>query len=109
VRVGQDPSEFVKQTFTLLKDSQTSWPQFWHDWRGGAGRASGTQVGDYSGSVWTEWEKSLTQFEGVADRPQTDQAVSLLYDEIGALWKPIAEHDDWSLFKQKLSDIALAV
>ena len=108
-RPNQDPSEFVKQTFTLLKDSQTPWPEFWHDWRGGADRASGKQSGDYKGAAWKEWQKALAEFEGVAERPQTDRPVSLLYDEIGALWKPIAAHDDWSLFKQKLSDIALAV
>ena len=108
-RPNQDPSEFVKQTFTLLKDSQTPWPEFWHDWRGGADRASGKQSGDYKGAAWKDWQKALAEFEGVAERPQTDRPVSLLYDEIGALWKPIAAHDDWSLFKQKLSDIALAV
>ena len=108
-RPNQDPSEFVKQTFTLLKDSQTPWPEFWHDWRGGADRASGKQSGDYKGAAWKDWQKALAGFEGVAERPQTDRPVSLLYDEIGALWKPIAAHDDWSLFKQKLSDIALAV
>ena len=108
-RPNQDPSEFVKQTFTLLKDSQTPWPEFWHDWRGGADRASGKQSGDYKGAAWKEWQKALAEFEGAAQRPQTDRPVSLLYDEIGALWKPIAAHDDWSLFKQKLSDIALAV
>ena len=108
-RPNQDPSEFVKQTFTLLKDSQTPWPEFWHDWRGGADRASGKQSGDYKGAAWKEWQKALAEFEGAAERPQTDRPVSLLYDEIGALWKPIAAHDDWSLFKQKLSDIALAV
>ena len=108
-RPNQDPSEFVKQTFTLLKDSQTPWPEFWHDWRGGADRASGKQSGDYKGAAWKEWQKALAEFEGAAERPQTDRPVSLLYDEIGALWKPIANHDDWSLFKQKLSDIALAV
>lgn len=30
---------------------------------------------------------------------------TLLYDEIEALWKPIAEDDDWSLFYEKLAEI----
>ena len=30
---------------------------------------------------------------------------TLLYDEIEALWAPIAERDDWSLFEAKLADI----
>jgi len=32
--------------------------------------------------------------------------VTMLIDEVEALWAPIAERDDWSLFETKLRDIA---
>jgi len=37
----------------------------------------------------------------VAEGPKTDKPESLLYGEIGEIWQPIAEHDDWSAFEQK--------
>ena len=32
--------------------------------------------------------------------------VSLVIEEVEALWAPIAERDDWSLFEAKLRDIS---
>jgi serine/tyrosine/threonine adenylyltransferase len=32
--------------------------------------------------------------------------VTMLIDEVEALWAPIAERDDWSLFESKLRDVA---
>jgi len=37
-----------------------------------------------------------------------DRPASLLYDEIGALWKPIDEHDDWSDFETKVATYSRA-
>ncbi len=34
-----------------------------------------------------------------------DEPVTLLYDDIEALWAPIAERDDWSRFAAKLTEI----
>jgi len=31
---------------------------------------------------------------------------TLLIDDVEALWAPIAESDDWSLFEAKLAEIA---
>lgn len=36
---------------------------------------------------------------------QNEQPCTLLIDEIEAIWKPIAEKDDWSLFENKLQSI----
>ncbi len=35
------------------------------------------------------------------------QPCSMLIDEVEAIWKPIAEQDDWSLFEAKLQKIAV--
>lgn len=102
-------AEFVRQTFILLNESRTAWPEFWHDWRGGAGRHGADQIKTYEGQGWTEWAHNLAQFESVAERPETESPASLLYDEIGALWQPIAEDDDWSLFEAKRAELSSGI
>jgi hypothetical protein len=39
------------------------------------------------------------------NRPEPEE---LLYDEIEAIWAPIASEDDWSLFEAKLQRIGEA-
>ena len=89
--------EFVRATFTYLRESQLDWPTFWHDWQGGAARADGEQIGDYDPA----WINKLKAFEVAGNRPDTDSPESLLHDEIGGIWQPIAEDDDWTVFEQK--------
>jgi uncharacterized protein YdiU (UPF0061 family) len=93
----QTDSEFVRDTFIYLKDSQVDWPNFWHDWQGGAERAETAQLGTYDG----DWVGKLKAFNAVSDAPETTTPESLLYGEIGDIWQPISEHDDWSAFEQK--------
>jgi len=95
-------AEFIRQTFTYLNQSRNPWPEFWHDWQGGAGRADGAQIGTYEGQAFEDWAAQFKTYQANRNRPDTDRPASLLYDEIGALWAPIAEHDDWSAFEAKL-------
>jgi len=101
---------FIMQTFRYLENSQCSWPQFWHDWQGGAGQfmqAKKSPNSDYyTGEEFAEWLSVFGQYEATGKPAQTDKPVSLLYDEIGELWKPIDEHDDWSAFEAKLATYA---
>jgi len=89
--------EFVRDTFSYLQKSQVDWPSFWHDWQGGAARADGYQISEYDGA----WVKALGAFDSISTPRQSERPESLLYDEIGEIWAPIAEHDDWSAFEQK--------
>ena len=97
---------FIMQTFRFLEESQCVWPQFWHDWQGGAGqiiRAKKSPNSDYyAGEDFAEWLTALGQFEPAGGPAETENPASLLYEEIGALWAPIDEHDDWSAFDSKL-------
>jgi len=97
---------FIMQTFRFLENSQCSWPQFWHDWQGGAGQTTQAKKSPnsefYTGEEFADWFTAFGQYEAVGSPSETDSSVSLLYDEIGALWKPIDEHDDWSAFETKL-------
>ena len=98
---------FIMQTFKFLEHSQCSWPQLWHDWQGGAGqvmRAKKSPNKDfYTGEDFADWLTAFGQYEPAGGPPETEVPASLLYDEIGALWEPIAEMDDWSDFEAKLA------
>ncbi|MEP1229445.1 MAG: protein adenylyltransferase SelO family protein [Litorimonas sp.] len=99
---GQADIDFVRQTFTMLHQTRHSWPDFWHDWQGGAGRVDTPQIGTYEGQAFTDWLALFKGYTANKPRPDTDKPASLLYDEIAALWAPIAQNDDWSLFETKL-------
>ena len=98
--------ELIRATFKLLQNAGYSWPDFWHDWQGGAARAGGAQIGEYSGAEFEDWLTLLKAHEPIMDRPKTDKPASLIYEEIGELWKPIADNDDWSAFDLKLKSFA---
>jgi len=102
-------SQFIRQTFTMLHRSQAAWPDFWHDWQGGAGRADSDQIGNYSDPIYHDWLEQFKSYIPNQSRPDTDRPASLLYDEIGALWAPISEHDDWSLFEEKLASFTASI
>jgi len=99
--------DFIMQTFRYLENSQCSWPQFFYDWQGGAGqliRAKKSPNSDfYTGQEFAEWLTAFGQYESSGEAPDNEKPASLLYDEIGELWKPIDKHDDWSVFEAKLS------
>ena len=97
--------DFVLQTFKYLEDSQASWPQFWHDWQGGAG-AQKTALKSpnndfYQGEQFDDWFKTFSTYESL--ELTAKPYASLLYDEIGALWEPIDKEDDWSDFEAKVA------
>ncbi|MGB6230808.1 MAG: YdiU family protein [Litorimonas sp.] len=90
---------FVKATFDALKASRASWPYFFHDWVGGPARSP---LQDYPDSIWSDWKAAYAELEPCGPQPDTERPATLLYDEIGALWQPIADHDDWSTFRDTL-------
>jgi uncharacterized protein YdiU (UPF0061 family) len=96
-------TEFVLSTFKILEDTQVSWPQFWHDWCGGSPKDI-TQYGE----AFSDWKQLYAGYDTVSEKPE-GEAASLIYEEIGALWQPIAEQDDWSDFEAKLSSFERAI
>jgi len=100
--------EFILQTFRYLENSQCSWPQFWHDWKGGAGRLSRAKKSPnsefYTGENFTDWLTVFGQYVGTGEPQEIDKPTSLLYEEIGALWEPIVKDNDWSHFDEKLKN-----
>ena len=102
-RLGLAPKDmetdtgFVRDTFIYLQESQTPWAAFWHDWQGGGDRAERDQIETYDPA----WVERIKVFDDVSKRPETDLPESLLYAEIGEIWQPIVEDDDWTAFEQK--------
>lgn len=95
-------TEFVLSTFRLLEESQVSWPDFWHDWRGGVSEK------DAYGSEFAEWKRAYGRYETLCSAPKEAAPATLIYEEIGALWEPIAMQDDWSLLEEKLKSFKRA-
>jgi serine/tyrosine/threonine adenylyltransferase len=121
-RLGLEPKDvesdgaFVTALFGFLLSSQAPYEQFFFDWRGGAAsaeRAARSPSADhYSSPAFRPVADLLEVYSPSADckldhpyfarqRPRT-----MLIEEVEAIWAPIAERDDWSLFAQTLDEIA---
>ncbi|MEM9964188.1 MAG: YdiU family protein [Asticcacaulis sp.] len=88
---------------------------FFFDWFGGslseARALNGPRKGFYQGEAFAPFRTLLKPYEAVDATRLTHavfaqpEPVTLIYEEIEALWTPIAEADDWSQFEQKLAKI----
>lgn len=101
--------DFVMQSFKWLETSQADLAQFFFDFTGGAEKLSSARKSPnkefYQGEGFEDWLNSLKSYESQARKTNQQGAVSLIHSDIEALWAPIAEHDDWSLFSAKLDAI----
>ncbi|PXA99080.1 YdiU family protein [Nostoc sp. 3335mG] len=121
-RLGLEPrgeeenSAFVAALFGFLSASKAPYEQFFFDWRGGAVSAEraarSPAAGFYASDAFRPVADALETFAPSADanlahpyfgrqKPRT-----MLIDEMEAIWTPIAESDDWGLFRQALGEIA---
>ncbi|MES2966038.1 MAG: YdiU family protein [Bdellovibrionota bacterium] len=103
----------------LLAASQVHFEQFFHDWFGGSlSRERALRSPEASLYVGPAYENFLDTIRdwpaapGVGDKLEDPyfaraKPCMLLIDEIEAIWAPIAEKDDWSLFEKKIDDIRL--
>ena len=107
---------FLQGLFDWLTQSQAGWDQFFHDWFGGGASAQraaeSPQAALYTTSAFAPVR------DGLSARTRADAAARLshpyfadatphtmLIDEVEALWAPIAQRDDWSLFEAKLAQL----
>ncbi len=113
--VEQDGA-FVTAIFGFLGTSQAPYEQFFFDWRGGAlsaERAARSPSADHYASETFRPVTDLMEAYGASNDVNLDHAYfartsprTMLIDEVEAIWAPIAESDDWTLFKSTLSEIA---
>jgi serine/tyrosine/threonine adenylyltransferase len=106
---------FLQTVFDWLTESQAPLDQFFHDWFGGG--LSATRAAEspnaalYADAAFAPVRAGLDARAGDPDRLahpyfQRPSPHTMLIGEVEALWAPIAERDDWSLFEAKLAQIA---
>lgn len=111
----EDNRTMLDAMFAFMARSGVSWDGFFHDWFGGLASEARAQAGPraafYQGEDFLAWFNWLDRFQ--PERPdrlkhayfQATEPVSLVIEEVEAVWAKIAENDDWSGFHQKLANI----
>jgi uncharacterized protein YdiU (UPF0061 family) len=108
-------NELVRALWVFLAETKAPFEQTFFDWFGGlasADRAArGPSKDHYANPAFNPVRDAL---QGFSPRPEVDLghayfskpfACSMLIEEVEAIWKPIAESDDWSVFHAKLEAI----
>jgi uncharacterized protein YdiU (UPF0061 family) len=113
--VEQDGA-FVTAIFGFLAASKAPYEQFFFDWRGGTlspERAARSPSAELYATEAFRPVADLMEAYGPGDDINLDHPYfarakprTMLIDEMEAIWAPIAEKDDWSLFESTLSEIA---
>jgi uncharacterized protein YdiU (UPF0061 family) len=105
----------AKATFQAFAEGGTAlrWEPLFFDWFGGgeARALAGPRAGLYAEAGFADFRRRLADFE--AERPERladgyfagPEPQELIYEEIEAIWAPIAEADDWGPFHAKLAAI----
>ena len=107
----------LSDLFAWLTETRAGWDQFFFDWYCGEASAERAAASPQA-ALYTSPAFSLIR-EALAARTSSSASerlahpyfqratpVTMLIDEVEALWAPIAERDDWSLFEAKLRDVA---
>jgi uncharacterized protein YdiU (UPF0061 family) len=120
-RLGLEPLDeerdlvFLQTLFGWMTETGAGWDQTFHDWFCGsasAERAAASPQADlYAAKAFAPVRDGL--FARSPWRPerlahpvfQAPTPISLVIEEVEALWTPIAETDDWSAFNAKLAAI----
>jgi uncharacterized protein YdiU (UPF0061 family) len=108
-------NELVRVLWIFLSETKAPFEQTFFDWFGGlasADRAARSPSKDrYANPAFNPVRDAL---QGFSPRPEVDLghayfskpfACSMLIEEVEAIWKPIADSDDWSVFHAKLEAI----
>jgi uncharacterized protein YdiU (UPF0061 family) len=122
-RLGLKPSEprqdalFAKAVMDFMMKSKAPFEQTFFDWYCGeasTGRAALSPSADfYKGEAFDEFLARMKEHDSVDEARlhhayfQDREPCGMLIDEVEAIWKPIAETDDWSAFEGKLARIGV--
>ncbi len=106
-RLGVRPVEEARDRALIqaiergLRTSRAPLDAFFHESFGGA-------IPDRLGADFDEARGLLSSYPARKGRDAPywrGQPCSMLIDEVEAIWAPIADHDDWSMFHAKIADI----
>jgi len=110
-----DDLEFLGAFYGWMTESGALWHQVFFDWFGGPASETrafeGPSADRYRSSEFAPVKDGLLARSPErperlnADYFQKASPCTLLYDEIEALWDPIAGDDDWALFDAKLAGL----
>ena len=116
-----DPEQdlgFLQAYYSWMTDSGAVWPQVFFDWFGGtasAARAAASPLASlYADEAFAPVRDHI--LARAPERPErlshayfdAQKPVSLLIEEVEALWAPIAESDDWSAYDAKMAHLEQA-
>jgi uncharacterized protein YdiU (UPF0061 family) len=111
----EDDAKLFEHCYAFLESTRAPLDRFFFDWYGGpasAGRAlEGPGAALYAGGAFAPVRRLLEAYAPA--RPERlatpyfarEAPCSLLIEEVEAIWRRIAEADDWSLFEAKLRAI----
>jgi len=110
-RVGD--LQFLAALFAWMSESEIPWAQFFHDWfcadevRAAQSPAASFYADEKFAPIRDGFRARAAIDPGRLSHPilQRPTPVSLVIEELEALWAPIAEADDWSAFHTKIADI----
>ncbi len=117
-RSPDEDVELVNAAFRAIAEGgeRMRWEPFFFDWFcGGQARAmAGPRADLYAAEAFTDFRRRLADFE--PDRPERlghpffarPEPEEMLYEEVEAIWAPIAEADDWSRLMRKLETVEQA-
>lgn len=105
----------TQSVWAFLRESQMPFEQFFFDWYGGVASTERAAVspsaGVYATESFTALRATIGLYEALSGLRLDHGYFSgpapcgMLIDEVEAIWAPIAEADDWSLFRDKLAAI----
>ena len=101
--VGALTPEATGALATALAESRVSLDRFWADWRGS--RPAEDRNADYDHPAFTALRDALPDRRTSASGVGGIEPVSMLIDEVEAIWAAIDEHDDWQPLQDKVAAI----
>lgn len=104
--IARDAGEdliLVQSIESALTESQVGLDQFFYDWAGGTQRRG--DYGDHFDALRSASKNYVTRID--LNHPYWSCAgpCAMLIEDVEALWKPVAETDDWSHFHNKIEQI----
>jgi len=102
----------VAAAWRFLAVSEMPFERFFFDWFGGSDCGRSTPTGaPYSGEAFDAFRTAIAGHAPRADIDFThayfrrEGPCTMLYEDVEAIWAPIAERDDWFLFDEKIAAI----
>lgn len=115
---GEDAdTKLLQALLAFLRESQAPWERFFYDWFGGEASAErakeSPEAERYQGEAFEAFRGLLS--DHAPERAERLNHIyfkrghpcTLVYEDHAALWKKIAEDDDWSGFEEMLADTEL--